>query len=90
MIDNKHLNSTISWTNGQTERQTDILVIFLLNALNLQQTRVLLVLVFAGCGGCSDVRMEKQVEHMVSDEGQGAALSLHLSTEGVVVLKKTV
>lgn len=62
--------------NNFTDRQEDILVIFLLNALNLQQQRVLLVLVFAGCG--SYVRMEEQVEHMVSEEGQGAALSLHL------------
>ncbi len=32
--------------------------------------------------------MEEEVEHMVSEEGQCAALSLHLSTEGIVVLQK--
>lgn len=71
----------------QTDRQIFILVIFLLNALNFQQTWIVLV-VFTVCGGCRGMRMEEEVEHMVSEEGQGAALSLHLSTEGIVVLQK--
>lgn len=61
-----------------------ILVIFLLNALNLLQTWGLSGML-VGCG----VRMEKEAEHMVSEEGQGAALSLHLSAEGVVILEQT-
>lgn len=69
------------------DRQKFILVIFLLNALNFQQTWIVLV-VFTVCGGRRGMRMKEQVEHMVSEEGQGAALSLHLSTEGIVVLQK--
>lgn len=78
-------------TDRTEQRQTDlqifILVIFLLNALNFQLTWIVLV-VFTVCGGCRGMRMEEEVEHMVSEESQGAALSLHLSTEGIVVLQK--